>query len=133
MSRSSPSPPSSQRWRGLTFQLFIFIILPLVALLIVISFGSLTLHSRAMRALVGERDERAAHAAAAALAEQLSHRASALRGLALHAASEPNALADYEFLLADFEGGLALFAADGALTASSNSPELWLARPAAEL
>ncbi len=121
-------------WRGLTFQLFIFIILPLVALLVVISFGSLTLHSRAMRGLVAERDERAARAAAATFAEQLNHRAASLRGLALHATDKPNALADYEFLLPDFEGGLALFTAEGALIASSNnSLELWQARPVAEL
>src|SRR3990170_2060426 len=102
MSRFSPSSPSSQRWRGLTFQLFIFIILPLVALLVVIPFGSLTLHSRAMRGLVAERDERAARAAAAAFSEQINHRAASLRGLALHAGEAPSALADYEFLLPDF-------------------------------
>ncbi len=133
MSRSLPPSLPGLRGRGLTFQLFIFIILPLVALLVVIPFGSLTLHSRAMRALVGERDKRAVRAAAATFAEQLNHRAASLRGLALHAADAPNALADYGFLLPDFEGGLALFTADRALIASSNSLELWQARPAAEL
>ncbi len=133
MSRSLPSSPPGLRGRGLTFQLFIFIILPLVALLVVIPFGSLTLHSRAMRGLVAERDERAARAAAAAFAEQFNHRAASLRGLALYATHKPNALADYGFLLPDFEGGFALFTADGVLTASSNSLELWQARPVAEL
>ncbi len=133
MSRSLPSSPPGLPGRGLTFQLFIFIILPLVALLVVIPFGSLTLHSRAMRGLVAERDERAARATAATFAEQLNHRAAAVRGLALRAVDQPNALADYDFLLPDFEGGLALFNADGALIASTNLPEVWHARPVAEL
>src|SRR3989304_7521075 len=76
---------SGLRLQGLTFQLFVFIVLPLAVLVVVIPFGSLTLHGQAMRVLVGERDERAARAAAAAITEQLSHRAAAIRGVALYA------------------------------------------------
>ena len=133
--RIQPQPPSL-RWRGLTLQLFLFIVLPLTALLVVIAFGSLTLHARAMRSLVGERDERAARSAADALTEQLHHLAIAIRGLGLHAAeaaSPEHALANHDFLLRDFEGGLALFASDGTLLAASNSPEAWRNRPVAEL
>jgi signal transduction histidine kinase len=127
---------SSLRRQGLTFQLFVFIVLPLAVLLIVIPLGSLTLHEQAMRLLVGERDERAARAASSAIAEQLNHRAAAIRGLALHSAdadSPGQSLADYAFLLADFEGGLAVFANDGSLLASSPSSETWRSRPTTEL
>ena len=117
-------------------QLFLFIVLPLTALLMAIPLGSLTLHARAMRDLVGERDSRAARAAADSITEQLNHRAAAIRGLALRAAvsgSPEDVLVDYDFLLPDFEGGLALFADDGTLLAASNAPEAWRDRPIAEL
>ena len=117
-------------------QLFLFIVLPLTALLVAIPLGSLTLHARAMRDLVGERDSRAARAAADSITEQLNHRAAAIRGLALRVAAPTSPdliLADYDFLLPDFEGGLALFAADGTLLAASNAPEAWRDRPIAEL
>jgi len=129
-----------RRPQGLAFQIFIFIVLPLAALLMAIPLASLTLHGQAMRALVGERDQRAVQAAAAALTEQLNHRAAVIRGMALYAgqitSSSPNyaqILANYGFLLPDFDGGLSLVAADGTLLASSNAPSLWQTRPVAEL
>lgn len=124
-----------QRWRGLPLQLFILTVLPLTLLLLAIAFGSLSLHQRAMRAMVGERDERATRAAAAAITEQLKHRQSAIRGLALQASSatEPeHVLADAAFLLPDFEGGLAFYGAGGELLANSNGHELWQARVIAD-
>lgn len=133
-----PAPTSQKplglRWRGLTLQLFLFVILPLSVLLIVIPLGSLALHGNAMRELVSERDERAVRAASATIAEQLNHRTIAIRGLALHATSlDPDdyahAVADYAFLLSDFEGGLALFTPDGTWLAASNSSSVWEARP----
>jgi hypothetical protein len=70
-------------WRGLIWQLFVITILPLTVLTLVITFGSLSVHQKAMRMMVGERDERAVRTAAAALEEQLKHRQDAIRGLAL--------------------------------------------------
>ena len=90
------------RWRGFPLQLFVLTILPLTALLLIIAFGSLFLHQRAMRRLVGERDERATRAAASAISEQLKHREAATRSLALRAADLGNpehVLADAIFLL----------------------------------
>lgn len=131
---------SSLRWQGFSFQLFVFIVLPLAVLLIAISFGSLALHGQAMRLLVGERDQRAAQAAVAAISEQLSHRAAAIRGLALHAESAhvtstryDEFIAGYDFLLPDFDGGLLLTTPDGTFLASPDTPDLWQARPVAEL
>lgn len=122
---------SAGRWlargRGLTTQLFLFIILPVTALLLAIPFVSLTLHAQGMRALVGQRDQRTAKSTADAIAEQLNHRASAIRGLALYAtlASPERAIQDYKFLLADFEGGIAVLQPDGKLLAASNPSEIW--------
>lgn len=59
-----------RRWRGLSLQLFFLVLLPLTLLLLLVATGSSVLHQRAMRTLVGERDERAARAAAAAVGEQ---------------------------------------------------------------
>ena len=81
-----------------------------------------------MRDLVGERDRRAVQSAAGSITEQLNHRASAMRGLALQAAaggSAEQALTDAAYLAPDFEGGLALFDAEGSLLAATNSNVLW--------
>lgn len=84
--------------------------------------------------MVGERDERATRAAAAAISEQLNHRRAAIRGLALQAANanEPDhALSDAAFLLPDFDGGMAILASDGTLVAASNNTAVWQDRIAA--
>src|SRR5512143_114089 len=107
---------SGLRWRGLPLQLFGITVLPLTVLLLVIAFGSLALHQNSMRVLVGERDERATRSAANAISEELYHRATAIRNLALRAAdgTTPATVLDTSsFLLPDFDGGLAFFAPDG--------------------
>jgi len=113
------------RLRGLPVQLFLFTILPLTLLLAAIAFGGLTLHQRAMRQMVGERDERATRAAAGALEEQLQRRAAAIANLALHAAHVPpaTALADSATFRGDFLG-LASFGPDGSLLAADD-PAFW--------
>ena len=117
-----------KRWRGFPLQLFAFIILPLTILLMGIAFGSLALHQRAMRTLVGERDERATRATATAITEQLNHRAATVHSLALQATAtgDPeHTLADATSFLPDFEGGLAFFDADGTLLAATNDADVW--------
>src|SRR4030066_268277 len=101
-------------WRGLVWQLFVITILPLAILTVVIAFGSLTVHQKAMRMLVGERDERAVRTAAAALEEQLKHRQDAIRGLTLLAENAspgelPKILSNSDYLLDDYDAGLAYF------------------------
>ena len=113
----------TSRGQGLTLQLFFFILLPLVIVLFCILYWSLTLHQQAMRNLVGERDARAVKAVSAAISEQLLHRSAAIRGLAFHAAeaaSPEQALANYNFILNDFDGGLALLKDNKVIAASSN-------------
>ena len=116
------------RRRGLPIQLLFLTILPLTLLTLIIAFGSLFLHQRSMRQMVGERDERATRAAAAAISEQLKHREAAVRSLALRAAdldSPEHVLADALYLLPDFDGGMALFDAESGLLTSSNETVNW--------
>src|SRR5512134_3821618 len=73
------SPPF---WRGFSVQLFAVTVLPLTLLLLVIAFGSVTMHQQDMRSLVGERDQRAVQAATAALESELHHRMASISSLA---------------------------------------------------
>ena len=122
---------ASFSWRGLTPQLFVIVILPLTALLLLITFGGQYLHRQAMRNLVGERDQRAARAAASGLGEQLSHRQAAIRGLALRVEDGVSAdalasiLMESGFLLADFDYGMGFLGAEGEVLASSGDPVFW--------
>jgi len=130
------SQPSSERkrvflpGRGLIWQLFLITILPLAVLTVVIAFGSQSVHQHAMRALVGERDKRAVRTAAAALEEQLKHRQDAIRGLALLAENAspgelPKILSNSDYLLDDFDTGLAFFSSDGSLVSSTGDHQFW--------
>jgi len=120
-------------WRGLTTQLFALVVLPLSVLIVVIAFGGLSLHREAMRTMVGERDERAVRAAASALSEQLNHRTKAIRSLALLGAGAitPEAalavLNESDYLLEDFDYGLAFYQRAGALQASVGESVFWQA------
>jgi two-component system sensor histidine kinase UhpB len=117
--------------RGLTPQLFLIVILPLTVLLVIVTFGSLYLHRQAMRNLVGERDERAARAAANALREQFNHRSAAIHGLALRAGPGSSSqaldriLRESDFLLKDFDGGMAFLTSEGEVIASIGDERLW--------
>ncbi|GAB1471706.1 hypothetical protein MASR2M66_25840 [Chloroflexota bacterium] len=118
------------KWRGFTTQLFVLTILPLTLLLLAIVLGSIYFHQQDMRALVGERDERAVQSAAAAVESELHHRARTIASLALFVnsqedlSSESLRIAD-EDLKVDFDGGLAYFDDDGRLTATTNQNGPW--------
>jgi signal transduction histidine kinase len=117
-----------RRWWALPLQLFVVIILPLTALLLVMAFGSVALHQRAMRTLVGERDERAARAAATAITEQLNHRATAARSIAAQISngiSPSHALGDATMLQSDFDIGLAVYSGDGVRLAHTGPDQFW--------
>jgi signal transduction histidine kinase len=102
-------------WRGLTPQLFLVVILPLTILLLTITFGGLRMHQLSMRSLVGERDMRAAQAAANALSESILHRKTAIQSLAFRVppAASPGELQEIlsaaGFLMPDFDLGLAFY------------------------
>lgn len=127
MPSPDPIPRPDSGGRSLTLQLLLFAVLPLIGLLVVIAFGSLDLHSQAMRQLVAEREARAGHAAADAIAEQLRQRGLLIRGLAALAASSPDAetaLRSSAHLLPEFEGGLAIVTGDGRPLARTSTAAL---------
>lgn len=117
-------------WRGLTVQLFVTVVLPLAVLLIGLAVGAVYFHQRAMRDLVGARDERAAASLARALEEQLTHRATSMAGLAAALAdgvAPPRVLASAGYLQADFDGGLAVSNRAGNLAVAQPSAAVWQA------
>jgi len=128
MSRPLTSSSPGVRWRGLLLQLFGITVLPLTVLTLAIAFGSFTIHQRAMRTLVGQRDERAARSMAGALGEQVENRMAAVRSLAQHAASAASPaslLAMSDFVLHDFDGGVAFYSPDGTrLAVTPGNPAL---------
>jgi signal transduction histidine kinase len=113
------------RLRGLPAQLFLFTVLPLTLLLVAIAFGGLSLHQRAMRQMVGERDQRAVRAAAATIEEQLALRSAIVENLALHAGhvSPATALKDMAVFHDQFID-LAIYGPDGELLAAGD-PAFW--------
>lgn len=122
---------SALSWRGLAPQLLTFVILPLSVLLVAITFGSLSLHQQAMRMLAGDRDERAARAAAATMTELINQRIISLRSLALlcppgaSAGELTGILLQHRFLAEPFDSGLAYLSSDGKVLASLGHHEFW--------
>ncbi len=119
--------PRAHFLRGLTVQLFAITILPLTLLLLLIALGSVYFHQQDMRALVGERDERAVQSATSALASELHHRAASITSLVALAelSNETSFITATGDLASDFDGGLAYLDEDGRLIAANNSSELW--------
>ncbi len=110
--------------RGFTVQLFVVTVLPLTLLLLLIAFGSFSLHQRDMRALVGERDERAVRSASAALEAELHHRMASIASLAEFAEASgklppESILTTSKDLTSDFDGGVVLLDPDGRLIANA--------------
>jgi signal transduction histidine kinase len=117
-------------WRGFTVQLFAITVLPLTLLVLLIAFGSVTLHQKDMRSLVGERDERAVQAATAALESELHHRMASISNLAAFADSSAHltfekVLATSKDLMSDFDGGVAFLDSNGGLTVNAEQEGLW--------
>ncbi|MBP1608454.1 MAG: multi-sensor signal transduction histidine kinase [Acidobacteria bacterium] len=135
--KSSSKPRLGSSWRGLILQLFLVTVLPLTLLVIAFTFGSLVLHQRAMRSLVGERDQLAVRTAAGALTEQVRQRVNAVRLLSVNAQGVNtddlnDLLSSIDFLQPDFDYGLAFFSNDGVLETATGDPALW-ERPLAAL
>ncbi len=121
MKRFSPG------WRGLT-QLFAVTVLPLTLLLLIIAFGSISLHQQDMRALVGKRDGRAVQSAAAALDSELHHRMATISSAAVLASDDltfGKIIATTTNLSSDFDGGLAFLGSGGHLIANTGQDSLW--------
>jgi signal transduction histidine kinase len=123
----SNSPPI---WRRFSVQLFAVTVLPLTLLLLVIAFGSVSMHQSDMRALVGERDERAVQAATAALESELHHRVASIASLAAFADASGDLtleqiVASSMDLMSDFDGGVVFLDSSGNLAVNETQKELW--------
>jgi len=112
-------------------QLFLVAVLPLTVLLLAVTFGSLSLHHRAMRSLVGDRNLRAVQAAAGSLNQEVTHLGEILEILSFQA-SEPGdlnrLLSEQSKQLARFTGGVAILGPERQILASNNDPlfdRLW--------
>ncbi|RPJ26794.1 MAG: HAMP domain-containing protein, partial [Chloroflexi bacterium] len=114
-------------WRGLTVQLLAITVLPLTLLLLLIAFGSVSLHQQDMRALVGERDERAVQSAASALASELHHLAASITNLTelVELSEDVSFISSTADLASDFDGGLAYLDQDGQVVASTDPSGFW--------
>ena len=116
--------------RGLTVQILAITVLPLTLLLLLIAFGSYSLHQRDMRALVSDRDERAVQSAAAALEAELHHRMASISSLATVVDSSGSAgfekvLSAPNDLTSDFDAGAVLVDPDRHLIFGSERDEFW--------
>lgn len=118
-------------WQGSTLQLLGVIILPLALLVLIFALGGAFAHQQAMRRMIGERDSLAIGAAASTLSVELYHRMTAMRGLALQASRSPEALEviliSSEYLLDDFNQGIALVSDEGHLLATTGNEDFWRA------
>lgn len=119
--------PRAPFLRGLTVQLLAITVLPLTLLLLLIAFGSVSLHQQDMRALVGERDERAVQAAAAALSSELHHRVANIINLValVEASGDISSIQTTNDITSDFDGGLAYLDMDGNRISSTTLSEFW--------
>lgn len=120
------------RLDGLRLQLLLLLVLPFGLILVLVALASVRVHQQAMRRLVAERDEWAARAAASAISEQLHHRQSSIRSLALRLEGSrgPDTLLHQEaFLLSDFDGGMAVTDRNGRILASNPADVGWASRP----
>ncbi len=113
---------------GLNSQLFFYVILPISVLLIAITFGSLALHQEAMRDLVATRDQRTVNSSARALGEQLNHRLSMIQSIATRSpenSSQDEFFSTIDFLLHDYDAGLAFLSPAGDLIGYSGDIQTW--------
>jgi signal transduction histidine kinase len=113
-------------------QLFAIILLPLTLLVVGITFGSLAVHQRAMRSMVGERDERSVRIAADALNTQLDYRIKELKNIRLFLSTYSSqtiidALDRVEYFASDFNAGIVVFSSGGNLLAISGNEQFWKA------
>lgn len=127
-----------RRLRGLRAQLLLWTILPLAAVLIVLSLAGILRHRQAMTQLVEERDRGLALAEASRLAREVEQRIGLLVRAAstpdLHREATPDAavMADLAGRLGESYGdGLALLDGNGTVLAASAQATTWAGGPAA--
>lgn len=116
-------------WNASTLQLLGVVVLPLALLVLIFAFGSTWLHQRAMRELVGERDEIAVRVVAGALDEVVMHRLTMLKDLVAvvdQDISESPPLPESGFLVSGFDAGFVILTAQGERLTPANHADFWL-------
>ena len=126
-------PLPGVRWRGLTLQLFAWVVLPIILILLTATFGSFSLHQDEMREMVGMLDARAVRTASASYTTQLESRANAIYNLSLRASDGHSFrhLLNSSFSIEDdFDRGIAFFTSTGDLIATNNAGlQVFFAKP----
>ena len=119
-------------WRGVTLQLFLVAVLPLIVLVLIVTYGSLKLHHEGMRSLVASRNLRAVQYAAAGIEKEIDHRTEVLSLLSKRL--EPvdqlsNTFSNIQGEMAAYEGGVVVIEPEGTIAASTGSTAIldWLA------
>lgn len=100
-----------KRWRGFIVQLLGLIIVPMLIILLVVTYSSVLLHDHEMRLLVSERDERAVRAGAEVLTDRFIQRQLLLKVLAEQISARTTIaqlLQNTPDLRRAFDGGLVL-------------------------
>lgn len=129
--RAAPLLFNSRNRSGVTVQLFLLVVLPLTALLIAVTFGSISLHNQAMRSLVGDRDLRTVQAAASSLSQAFFHQEAGIQMLAeaTHSSSDfQEIIRSDPAATTNFDLGVGLFSPDGKLISSNQDLSSWLNR-----
>jgi signal transduction histidine kinase len=112
--------------RSLPLQLFTVLALPLLVLLLLVTFGSVSLHRAAMRDLATNHDVQAVRSIAAGVSGRLEQKESVLRELADRAVEthdKSSVLQDWSETL--FDGGIALYDSRGNLIAATENVNTW--------
>jgi signal transduction histidine kinase len=115
-------------FRGYSIQLFLLVIIPLTILLLIVAFGSQTLHYEAMRSLVGDRDLVAVRAASNSIEREITHRSSMIMMLARGLIADTNLsnlIIPPDEIHVSFDGGIALFNSNGGLITATNLGDYW--------
>jgi signal transduction histidine kinase len=125
---------SLHRLRGLLVQLLLWISLPLILMMTVLSVISITTHQASMRELVERLDSRIVALAAGRLSEALVQRVNILYLLLDETVAQNRHLpADPARTMHSFDGGVALYDNQGLLLEASPDAATWETRPVVEL
>ena len=111
-----------KRLSSLPLQILFFVILPLLALLVLVAFGGVAIHQSEMRDMIAERNLQVVRGTAASLSLRLEQRRAVLAVLAAEVAGGRDAseVLDASGWVGDlFDGGVALYTADGELLEST--------------
>ncbi|TKJ29535.1 MAG: hypothetical protein CEE40_07925 [Chloroflexi bacterium B3_Chlor] len=122
-------------WRDLRSQMLLWIVFPVAAILLALSFTGVYSHQRAMRTLVEDRDLALATVAASAIEEGLDRCRDTLESVRDQAGLRHAEPVDYPLLLREyspqlgaFDEGVALLTTGGEVLAAWPDSDVWTAR-----